>query len=835
MCVCDCIIRPEGVERTPHEYVEVIIDTPVQELDRPFHYSVPEDLRDAVEIGSIVLVPFTNRLMLAYVVGFPTRPDVARVRNISRILDEQPLFDFDAQRLCRWIAARYASSLSSAFRLVMPPGRSRKVKQFVSMAVDREKALEMLEDRRTALLDVVEVLSASAQEIEMAALKRHVSASAVSSAVASLEEKGLVKRRFVLTEPAASPAARLAVRASQGASDTFELDKLPTRQRDIMSHLVAHGGMEFQSDLLRVTGASSSSLKSLERKGLVEIVSEELLRQPRLGYGREAQEIPTPNEHQQAAVDRITEALEVKSHGVFLLEGVTGSGKTEVYLRAIERVLALGRSAIVLVPEISLTPQTLERFASRFPGKVAVLHSRLATGERYDQWRGIREGRYSVVVGARSAIFAPLSNLGLIAIDEEHEPSYKSDTTPRYHAREVAETRARMSGALVILGSATPSLESVAKARAGIYEHLVLPYRIDNRPMPAVEVVDMKSVGGAGQVPLVSPLLLDALERTIEAGGQAILFLNRRGFSNYLQCHSCGHIMSCDECEVSLSYHRKGDMLMCHHCGKTWNVPEKCPDCGGGPLRQFGAGTQRVEEEVRKNLPGVSIIRMDTDTTTTKDAHGRLLGSFSAGEAQILVGTQMIAKGLDIPGVTLVGVINADTALALPDFRASERTYQLLTQVSGRAGRGLRPGRVIVQTFNPEHPAVRALSGDTDSFIEAELEMRRSALYPPFVDLVNVHITSPDLTAAARSAERMKKILEGDLADTGVTILGPAPSPLSRLRGQYRWHILLKCGDLDAIAGKLKASVGRFYEYAKAFPTGKDVRVYLDVNPASVL
>ena len=835
MCAPDCIIRPEGVKRTPNQYVEVIIDTPVQELDRPFHYSVPEELREKVDIGSLVLVPFTNRMMLAYVVGFLSRPDVSRVKGISRVLDEPPLFDFDAQRLCHSIAARYASSLSSAFRLVMPPGRSRKVKQYVSMTVDREEALGILGERQTALRETVEVLSASEREVEIGTLKSHVGSRSASSAVASLEEKGIVKRRFVLTEPAASPAARLAVRISPDALDTLEQDKLPPRQRDIMGHLLAHDGVEFQSDLLRVSGASASSLKSLARKGVVEIASEELLRQPRLGYGRGTLEIPTPNEHQRAAIDRITRALDEKRHGVFLLEGVTGSGKTEVYLRAIERVLALGRSAIVLVPEISLTPQTLERFSSRFPGKVAVLHSRLSTGERFDQWRGIREGRYSVVVGARSALFAPLANLGLIAIDEEHEPSYKSDTAPRYHAREVAESKARMAGAVVILGSATPALESVEKARAGTYEHLVLPNRIDNRPLPAVEVVDMKSVGGAGEVPLVSPLLLDALVRTVAAGEQAILFLNRRGFANYLQCRSCGHIMGCDECEVSLSYHRKGDMLMCHHCGKTWNVPKECPNCGRGPLRQFGAGTQRVEDEVRKNLPDVSIIRMDTDTTTSKDAHWKLLGAFSAGEAQILIGTQMIAKGLDIPGVTLVGVINADTALALPDFRASERTYQLLTQVSGRAGRGLRPGRVIVQTFNPEHPAVRALTGNTEDFIEAELEMRRSALYPPFVDLVNVHVTSANLTAAARSAERMRKILEGDLAGCGVTILGPAPSPLSRLRGQYRWHILLKSGDINAISEKLKASVGRFYEYAKKFPAGKDVKVSLDVDPVSLL
>jgi primosomal protein N' (replication factor Y) len=386
-----------------------------------------------------------------------------------------------------------------------------------------------------------------------------------------------------------------------------------------------------------------------------------------------------------------------------------------------------------------------------------------------------------------------------------------------------------------VLGSATPSFESLAKARAGAYEHLLLPARIDNRPLPEVEVVDMREVGGAGAVPLLSPLLLDALSRTISSGDQAILFLNRRGFANYMQCRSCGEIMGCDECEVSLCYHTRGEMLLCHHCGKRWAVPERCPSCNGGPMKTFGAGTQRVEDELVAHLPGVPFIRMDTDTTTTKDAHWHLLGAFTRGEARVLIGTQMIAKGLDIPGVTLVGVINADTALALPDFRASERTYQLLTQVSGRAGRGLRPGRVIVQTFNPGHPAVRALSGDVSSFVSAELEARLNARYPPFVELVNVMVTSPELADASRSAERLRQLMETDLAGTGAIILGPAPAPLSRLRGQYRWHILIKAADMGTVAERLRVAVGRFYDYARTFPPGRQVRISLDVDPTSLL
>jgi len=818
-----------------NEYAEVIIDSPVQELDRPFHYSIPEGLKGGVEIGSLVLVPFRNRQMVGYVVGFPARPDVPGVRSIARVLDEPPLFDFNSQRLCRWIAVHYMSSLASTFRLVLPPGRSRRVKQFLSLVEQPDKALDGLPVGTPACRDIIEVLGASSGEVEAGALKAHVGSRALSSALKTLEDSGVIRRRFVLTEPSATPRIRMVVRLATNDMEGPVLDSLPPRQRQIIEHLSVRGGVEFQSDLLKDTNTSSSSLKSLSRKGLIEIACEEVLRQPRLRDGSLETGAPIPNGYQQSAIERVTVSIEAGHHRIFLLEGVTGSGKTEVYLRCVQDVLSKGKSAIVLVPEISLTPQTLERFESRFPGNVAVLHSQLGTGERFDQWRGIREGRYRVVVGARSAVFAPVRDLGLIAIDEEQESSYKSDTAPRYHAREVAEVRARMAGAVIIMGSATPSFESLQKARAGIYERLELPHRIDNRPLPAVEIVDMRVAGGAGEVPLLSQQLLDALGRTVEAGEQAIVFLNRRGFANYMQCHSCGNIMGCDECEVSLCYHFRGDMLMCHHCGKTREVPGQCPVCGKGPLRKFGAGTERVEKEIYRHLPGVPVARMDSDTTRAKDAHWKLLGSFRAGESRILIGTQMIAKGLDIPGVTLVGVINADTALALPDFRASERTYQLLTQVSGRAGRGLRPGRVVVQTFNPGHPAIRALTGDSTGFVEAELEMRRNALYPPFVELVNILVTAPELGVAARSAERLRRILDNDLAKTGSTILGPAPSPLTRLRGQYRWHIIVKCGDIDSITGPLRKSVGRFYEYARTFPTGRDIKVSLDADPSSLL
>jgi len=778
----------------------------------------------------MVLVPFRNRLALAYVIDFPERSDVSSLKPIARVLDEPPVFDFKTLRLCRWISERYICTLSQALRLVVPPGRSRKVKQYVTLSIPLKQAKEIIGDSGLTS-GILDVLDAAGGELDMQKLKEHVGVKQVRVAISTLEDKGIVKIRFVLTEPKASPKLNLIVRIKKDAGGNYA--GLTEKQKEVVTTLYSLGGIAFMRDLSREAKANRSTLKSLEKKGIIEITSEEILREPRLRGGFE-EEIPTPNSYQEKAISEIVKAVEEGKTDVFLLKGVTGSGKTEVYLRSIEKIISMGRSAIVLVPEISLTPQTLERFETRFPGDVAVLHSRLSPGERYDQWRGIANGKYRVVVGARSAIFAPVQNLGLIIIDEEHESSYKSETVPRYHTREVARAKAKLAGAVLVLGSATPSFESIEQTKARIFRMLVLPGRVDSRPMPDIEIIDMREVGGAGQVPLISPKLLDALNRVVSAGEQAILFLNRRGFANFLQCRACGNILSCDSCDVSLCYHAKGNFLLCHHCGSSREVPEVCPSCGKKLLKQYGAGTQRVEEEVIRNLPGVSMIRMDTDTTQTKDSHWKMLGAFRRKEAQILIGTQMIAKGLDIPGVTLVGVINADTALALPDFRASERTYQLLTQVSGRAGRGLRPGKVIIQTFNPEHPAIQALLGEEEIFIESELSSRRKTLYPPFVELVNILVSSADMRAASRSASRLKKILERELGK-GTTILGPAPAPLSRLRGMYRWHIILKCPDTRIISSTLRHATRKLYDYSREFPVQSEIKVSLDVDPVTLL
>ncbi len=810
-----------------------MIDSAVRELDRPFHYEVPASMSGRVDYGSMVVVPFGGRQALAFVTAFPQTPHAGDLKPLLSVLDEPPAFDFDSIRLAKWIASQYLSSFASALKLFMPPGRARKVRHVLLLEMSAGDAHEVLDSRPTLAeeRDAVDMLAAGGGEVELSRLRESLGERACSAAVGTLEELRIATRRYSLSRPAVSTKKRTVVILKANA-ESLEGVRLGARQRAVVEYLAESGGVAALADLLHKTAAPRSSVKSLEKKEIVELSGERVLRDPRRPSAESKR--PVLNAEQAAAVDSVNDAIEERGSDVFLLDGVTGSGKTEVYLRCIERCLELGRGAVALVPEISLTPQTLERFESRFPGRVAVLHSRLSPGERFDQWIGILEGRYPVVVGARSALFAPLRNIGIIVIDEEHDTSYKNDTSPRYQARDVAEARARLSGCPLLLGSATPSFESLHRAEAGAYGLLRLTSRVDSRPMPEIDIVDMRSEGGAGIVPLVSRQLLDALTRTVEAGDQAMLFLNRRGFSNYLQCHACGSIIDCESCEVSLCYHSRGHLLMCHHCGARSDVPERCPTCGVPALKGFGAGTQKVEEEIARHLPGVSIARMDADTTRGKDAHWEILSRFRDRETTVLIGTQMIAKGHDIPGVTLVGVINADTALALPDFRASERTFQLLTQVSGRAGRDLRPGTVVIQTFNPGHPAIRALKEAGSSFLDAEITARREAVYPPFVRLVNVMVSSTDGAMASRASYRLRSILTPELPP-GVRLVGPAPAPLSRLRGRYRWHLLIKCDEVSKVARPIEVSIRRFRDYSKSFPDSSEVSISLDVDPVSLL
>lgn len=513
------------------------------------------------------------------------------------------------------------------------------------------------------------------------------------------------------------------------------------------------------------------------------------------------------------------------------MDGITGSGKTEVYLRAISETLAAGKTALVLVPEIALTPQTVGRFRARFGDDVAVLHSRLSVGERYDQWSLVHEGGAHVVVGTRSALFAPLSGLGLVIIDEEHEGSYKQDSAPRYHAREVALQICRARGAVLVLGSATPSIDTLGNCgSAGRgWVHASLPERPNGHPLPPVTVVDMGREFAGGSRSMFSKALTDALAEVYERKEKAVLLLNRRGFASFVLCRECGFVPECPDCAVSLAYHEAAQRLTCHHCGHVEPVPARCPQCGSPYLRKFGTGTERVEGQLRQVVPAdMPIVRMDADTTKGKGAHERLLEEFRSAQGGILLGTQMIAKGLDFPEVTLVGVINADTTLKLPDFRASERTYQLLEQVSGRAGRAEKPGRVIVQTYWSEHPAILAASAHERSiFLEEELPLREELGYPPYARLANVLVWGKAEKPVRHAAAQLALAINSSMESAGVdwAILGPSPCLLSRLRGQFRWHILIKAPAGADIPGLLSGVLAR---YKKG---DDDVRIAVDVDP----
>ncbi len=548
------------------------------------------------------------------------------------------------------------------------------------------------------------------------------------------------------------------------------------------------------ADLARGTGVSLDALRRLAARGWITLAKVPALRNPADRLEILPTTPPPLTDEQTAALAAMAEEMASPNPGVTLLHGVTGSGKTEVYLAAIQMALDAGKGAIALVPEISLTPQTMERFRGRFGDTVAVLHSQLSDGERHDEWQRIASGKARVALGARSALFAPIRPLGLLVVDEEHEPAYKQDETPHYHARDVAVMRGALEHCPVLLGSATPSLESYRNARAGKYRLVRLTKRIDRAVMPDIRVVDMRLEGekksGQGR-PLLAAELVEAVRARLARGEQSILFLNRRGFSTAVTCPDCGREETCPDCSVHMTYHRSGDFLLCHVCGARRPAPSKCPDCGSPGIKRTGTGTQRIESVAQALFPRARIARMDSDTTRAKDAHQRILGTFRRGDIDILIGTQMIAKGLDFPNVTLVGVINADASLQIPDFRAAERTFQLLTQVAGRAGRGDVPGEVFFQTFSPFNPALQcACHADMDTFYDQEILMRELMKYPPFTRMTTVLLKGPDASAVDAAAQTVATRLRAMLPPT-VDLKGPAPAPLAKAKGQTRVHLLL--------------------------------------------
>ena len=606
---------------------------------------------------------------------------------------------------------------------------------------------------------------------------------------------------------------------------------LSQKQEEIYQVFLRHFQPHTVSQMERKVANARAPLNALVNKGLLKKEEYEQYRDPYVNrYFQKTKALPL-TEDQQKAITPILNTIEEKQQEVFLLHGVTGSGKTEVYLQAIEKVINQGKEAIVLVPEISLTPQMVNRFKGRFGNLVAVLHSGLSLGEKYDEWRKIQRKEVKVVVGARSAIFAPFENIGIIIIDEEHENSYKQEDIPRYHARDIAIERSKIHHCPVVLGSATPSLESFARAKKGVYKLLTMDKRMNQSRLPTVEIVDMRNELKSGNRSMFSAQLFEKMQDRLAKKEQIVLMLNRRGYSSFVMCRDCGLVVKCPNCEISLTYHKVTDQLKCHYCGFETGTPKVCPECGSNHIRFFGTGTQKVEEELGKVLPEARVIRMDVDTTSRKGSHEKLLTDFGQGKADILLGTQMIAKGLDFPNITLVGVLSADSSLHIPDFRSSEKTFQLLTQVSGRAGRHQLPGEVIIQTYTPEHYSVQlAKNHDYLQFYRHEMLMRKQGQYPPFYYLVLIHINHEDVQYVYTVAEKIAQFLRAQLLPSS-KVLGPAASPIVKIKNKYRYQVLIKYKHDPNITPALKKIIHHFYQDQLK----KGLTISIDMNPYSLM
>jgi primosomal protein N' (replication factor Y) len=839
-------------------YVEVALPPP---LSRELTYSVPEELVELVQAGTIVLVPLQRRLLTGFVLQFKTLADSPTppgedsppgpepagkqvdgrdlrpedVRDIAQVLDAESPLSPEIVELCRWMAAYYLLPLGSALTAALPPGVRLTSRRLVHSLFTG--ALPPALDGDDLAARIWEQL-ARRGALQVGTLKQRLGKSGLEQALGRLRRAQCIDIRPVLSGGRMSAKQQQQVSVADMARARRELPELQRRapsQASCLEYVINHGATAKKS--LVASGFSYSVLSSLGSRGLLETVEQEVIRDPLANLETGDPEPQTLTEDQHRVLDPIVAALDTGEFFPALLHGVTGSGKTLIYLRAVERVLSQGRGAIVLVPEIALAWQMVRRFKAQFGEAVTVMHSQLSNGERYDTWRRLRRGEQRLLIGARSAILAPVQDVGIIIVDEEHDGSYNQDDLNSrqpfaYSARDLAVVRARMAGAVVILGSATPSLETYWNAHMGKYHTLSLPSRIDNRPLARVEVVDMRREPfQRKQRALFSHALRLKMRERLERGEQIVLLQNRRGFAPVISCTSCGEAVQCGRCHVSLTYHRsQTEDMRCHYCDYRGPVPRICPSCGSTEVRLEGVGTQQVEKALLEQFAGIRVIRMDMDTTGWKGAHDTLVERFRRGEADVLLGTQMVAKGLDFPLVTLVGVISADTGLHMPDFRAAERSFQLLTQVAGRSGRGDRPGEVVIQTRLPTEPALVAAAGqDYASFAEGELAQRREAGFPPFGRIVCFRWRGPregSVERAARAGMDRLKLKKGDWAT-----LGPSPSPLARLRGQYRWQALL----LGPVAGELKRAARDVLGSMRELAGGLGVDLAVVVDPQTTM
>lgn len=818
-------------------YAEIIVDNTSSNTDKLFTYSVPKELNEQIEVGMRVLVPFGrgDKLLEGVVlnikasINFPA----SRLKNIKTLVDESSTISKDMLRLSEWMKEEYLCTHIEVLKTMMPAGITNKSIKYVKLndfkddfdlSINQKKTIDYLRKNGEVELDRLKDF------LNIKTVTKYLNDLIELEIIYILEkvEQGVNKKyiKYVLSNFKSENLDKVLDGMSKAAHKQIEILKFISKNPEIML-----------KDLMTQTNSSLSTVRALEEKELVVIEEREM---DRLEFDENIAEYKRIelSEKQKICVDTIYEDYIGGENKSYLLHGVTGSGKTEVYLQLIEKMLELDKQAIALVPEISLTPQTVERFVGRFGDNVAILHSRLSLGERYDEWRKIKEGRAQIAVGARSAIFAPFSDLGVIIIDEEHDSSYKSSMNPKYDTIAVAQKRCEIEGGILLLGSATPSMETYYKATKGELELLTLPDRANKKELPPMDVVDMKEELQLGNKSIFSKKLYEGIIKNLENKEQTILFLNRRGFSTFVSCRACGYVAKCDSCDISLTYHNSSNNLRCHYCGLSKQVPKTCPECGSIYFRHFGIGTQKVEEIVKETFPNARVSRMDVDTTSTKGSHERILSKFKNGDVDILIGTQMIAKGLDFPNVTLVGIIAADTSLNLPDFKSSERTFQLLTQVGGRTGRGELNGTVVLQTYEPEHYSIEmAKNHNFIGFYEKEIGLREAFGYPPFTNIINLVFSSKDEKQAMDISDdifsKLIKAISKDFKDYDLqNILGPNPSLIYKVKDRFRYQIIVKCAhnELEIIKKIVKKVC--IIDRGKKF---KDASINIDINPTSIL
>lgn len=812
-------------------YAKVAVDSAVFTFDKEFDYAIPEALEGSVKKGCRVTVPFgvKNKKQLGIVFDISDTTESKRVKKISEVLDKEPMLSHEMLNLARWIKNRTFCTLYEAAKAMLPVGINHKI--VYSYAVNPEadiKAVELLEGAEKEFYEHLEKKNIF---VKADTVFKALSIKADSSIPASLVKKGLL----LTSSDAVRNLGDITVRMMRLLPEGETPKKMTAKQKE-MADVLRDIGTASVKELCYFTGLTPAIANALVKNGVAEFYEQPVMQLPDFASEKGERTNISLTDEQKAANEKLSQLAKSGNPAVSLLYGVTGSGKTSVYMSVIDTVVDSGKSVIVMVPEIGLTPQTLALFCKRYGSNVAVFHSALSIRERLEEWKRVKSGKAKIVIGTRSAVFAPIENVGLIIIDEEQEHTYKSEQTPRYDAIDVAKYRAVYNKCLLILASATPSVESYAAAQNGKYELCTLTKRYGNAVLPDVVTVDMRTEEKAEGSKIISKTLFESLSQNLENGKQSILLINRRGFHTFAACNSCAEVICCPHCSISMTYHAANNRLMCHYCGYSVPFSSICPECGEDAVRYSGFGTQKIEDELNRLLPDAKVLRMDTDSTSGRNSHEKLLDSFEKGEYDIMIGTQMVAKGLNFPNVTLVGVVSVDQQLYNDDFRSLEKTFSLLTQVVGRAGRGEFKGTAVIQTLTPENEIIRlAAKQDYDAFFQTEIKLRKALVYPPYCDLCVIGFTGEDETVVKAAAQNLlallKKHTEGEYKNEKIIVLGPMPARVSKISGKYRHRLIIKCRSTSVF----RQMIAEILKETGTDSRFGSVTVYADINPDTTM